>query len=91
MELKVGRKIALVVAGDWYREMARYNILKSPNEDTTDLLSGVVDDVEAPNGMWIKPDEKYSEFPKGSMLVPWHVIIGAVLLGPDEEKKLGFG
>jgi hypothetical protein len=54
----------------------------------TDLIIGKVELLEFPNGVWIKPDERSSEFPNGSMFVPYRFIFSAFLLDADDEAKL---
>ena len=82
----------LAVDREWYATNAQHKFLKelSPVEHPTDLLTATVDDLESPQGIWVKPDERYSEFSMSSLFIPWNVIVAAVLLGPDDEKKLGF-
>ena len=91
MEIKPGRKIALAVTKEWYTAMVDHRFLKEPSlaDHPTDLFSATVQDITGDHGVWVKPDEKYSDFPKGSMFVPWRVIVAAALLGPDDETKLG--
>jgi hypothetical protein len=60
------------------------------NEHPTDMFSATIDDLESPQGIWVKPDERFSDFSLASMFIPWNVIKAAILLGPDDEKKLGF-
>lgn len=92
MEIKPGRKIALAVNSEWYTTIAARRFLKDASDKghPTDILQGRVEDLESPQGIWLKPDERYSDYPEGSLFVPWGVIVAAVLLGPDDEKKLGF-
>jgi hypothetical protein len=92
MRIEPGRRIALAVQKDWYHTIQAHKFLKGmcSAEHPTDVFTASVEDVEAPYGIWVKPDEHFSDFSKGSLLVPWHVIVAAVLLGPDDEKKIGF-
>jgi hypothetical protein len=88
-EMKVGRRIALAVESSWYRTLEAHNFLRGSQLDDhpTDLLLGTIESDDL-NGVWIKPDERFSEFSKGSLLVPWTYIVAAALLGPDEEARL---
>jgi hypothetical protein len=88
-EMQVGRRIAFAVESSWYKTLAAHNFLRGGQLDDhpTDLLLGTVESNDL-NGVWIKPDERFSEFSKGSLLVPWRYIVAAALLGPDEEAKL---
>jgi len=93
MRIEPGRKVALIVEGNWYAILQRHRFLKDQpieTEQSTNALSGELQDVENPNGIWLKPDEKWSEFSRGSLFVPWQFILTVVLLGPDEDKRPGF-
>ncbi|HXR39203.1 MAG TPA: hypothetical protein VN776_08920 [Terracidiphilus sp.] len=87
--MQAGRRIAFAVDSLWYRTLEAHNFLKGGQLDDhpTDLLVGTIESDDL-NGVWIKPDERFSEFPKGSLLVPWRYIVAAALLGPDEEANL---
>jgi len=87
--MQVGRRVALAVESQWYRALEPHNFIKgSQIEDhPTDLLIGSIESDDL-NGVWIKPDEAFSQFPKASLLVPWRFIVAAMLLGPDDETKL---
>jgi hypothetical protein len=88
-EMQVGRRIAFAVESSWYRTLEAHNFLRGGQLDDhpTDLLLGTIESDDI-NGVWIKPDERFSEFSKSSLLVPWRYILAASLLGPDEESKL---
>jgi hypothetical protein len=92
MEVKPGRRIALSVRREWYRSVAEHKFLKnlSPVDRPTAVFTATVEDLENPTGVWVKPDERFSDFPLNALYVPWDVIETAVLLGPDGEKKIGF-
>jgi hypothetical protein len=92
MAIKPGRKIALAVDHKWYAGVAAHKFLKDLvlNEHPTDMFSATIEDLESPEGIWVKPDERFSDFSLASMFIPWNVIKAAILLGPDDEKKLGF-
>jgi hypothetical protein len=90
--MQSNRKVALAVDSEWYRALQSHKFLQGAQwqEHPTDVLVGTVDSEDA-IGVWIKPDERFSEFSKASLLVPWRYIVSAVHLGPDEEQKmLGF-
>jgi hypothetical protein len=38
----------------------------------------------------VKPHERFSDYPLGSLYIPWDVIVAAMLAGPDDEMKFGF-
>jgi hypothetical protein len=84
-----GKRVGFVVDSEWYRTLAAHNFLKNSqlNDHPTDLLVGTVESDDL-TGVWIKPDDGFSEFSKASLLVPWRYIVAAVLFGPDDEKKL---
>ena len=90
MEINPGRKIALAVDREWYKTIAKHRFLKGSSlvEHSTEVFVAVAEDLNGPHGIWVKPDERFSDFPESSLFVPWHVIIAAVLVGPGEEKKL---
>jgi hypothetical protein len=91
--MQVDRKTAFAVDSQWYKSLAEHKFLKDSQicDHPTDLLIGSVESEDA-NGVWIKPDERFSEFSKGSLFIPWRYIVSAVLLGADEEARfLGFG
>ena len=90
--MKPGRRIALAVDRRWYETIAKHKFLKglSLNDHATDLIAATIDDLECPQGIWVKPDERFSDFSEGSLFIPWDVIVAAMLLGPDDENKLGF-
>ena len=90
--MQVGRRIALAVDSQWYKTLEDHRFLKgSQIEDhPTDLLVGSVES-DDPNGVWIKPDKRFSDYPAASLFVPWQFIVAAMLLGPDDDTKfLGF-
>jgi hypothetical protein len=90
--MEIGRKIALAVDSQWYRTIEGHKFLKGSQltDHPSDVLVGTLVMYDDPNGLWIKPDERFSEFSKGSLFVPWRFVISAVLLGKDEEKLIGF-
>ena len=90
MEINPGRKIALAVERGWYKTIAKHKFLKDSSliEHSTEVFAAVVEDLNGMHGIWVRPDERFSDFPESSLFVPWSVIIAAVLLGPDDEKKL---
>lgn len=93
MNVGSGKRIALAVSSEWYRTVQKHRFLKDASANTdhpSDVFVATLDDLESPHGIWVKPDEQFSDFPKGSLFVPWRVIISAVLLGPDDERKIGF-
>ena len=90
MKVEAGRKIALAVDRKWYIAIAGHRFLKgvSQHEDhPTEILTGELQDFEGTEGVWLKPNEECSDFPKGSLFVPWRFIFAAVLLGPDDEAR----
>jgi hypothetical protein len=91
MKVTEGRKIALAVDAQWYKAVEAHRFLKDgPKnaEQPTELLSGSIEDLDDINGVWLKPDEKDSDFSKASLFIPWRFIVTAMLMGPDEEQKL---
>jgi hypothetical protein len=92
MQIKPGRKIALAVHREWYQSIATHKFLKEeqPPDHPTDVFQGTIEDLESPQGIWVKVDERYSHFPLGSLFVPWSAIVAAMLLGPDDDIRLGF-
>jgi hypothetical protein len=92
MAIKPGRKIALAVKSEWYTAIAKHKFLKEPSlaAHATDLFTATIEDLESPEGIWVKPDGRFSDFSLASLFVPWKAIVAAMLLGPDDEKKLGF-
>jgi len=92
MTIGPGRRIALAVTREWYETIAKHKFLKdlSLADHPTDLMTATIEDLKSLQGIWVKPDERFSDFPEGSLFIPWSVIVAAFLLGPDDEKKLGF-
>ena len=94
MTLSEGRRIALAVDVNWYKAAEGHGMLKNgplqgiTQDNPTDLLIGTIQSSNDMNGLWIKPSDLNSAFPKASMLVPWRFIVGAMLMDADEEKKL---
>jgi hypothetical protein len=91
MKIDVGRKIALAVDANWYRALQGHRFLKGGNQNTespTDLMIATIESLEEPGGMWVKPDERFSDFSKSPLFIPWIYVWSAVFLGPDEDKKL---
>ncbi len=92
MEISPGQEIALAVDREWYKTIAKHKFLKDSAliEHSTEVFAGVVQDLNGPHGIWVKPDEGFTEFSESSLFVPWSVIIAAVLLAPHDVKKLRF-
>ena len=92
MEIKSGRKIALAVDSNWYQILAGHRFFKNsqPAEHPTNMFAATIEDLSGSNGIWVKPDARFSDFPEGLLFVPWRFIVAAVVLGPDDERKLGF-
>jgi hypothetical protein len=92
MVIKPGRKIALAVKREWYTAIAKHKFLKEPSsaDHRTDLFTATIEDLESPEGIWVRPNERFSDFSLASLFVPWNAIVAAMLLGPDDEKRLGF-
>ena len=92
VQIKPGRKIAIAVQREWYESVAKHRFLKeeTPEEHLTDLFQGTVEDLESPQGIWVKVEERYSHFPLGSLVVPWSATVAAMLLGADDKMSLGF-
>ena len=92
MEISPGSKIALAVDREWYTTIAKHRFLKDSAliEHSTAVFAAVVQDLNGPQGIWVKPDGRFSDFSESSLFVPWSVIMAAVLLAPDDEKKLCF-
>jgi hypothetical protein len=94
MAIKPERKIAIAVKREWYRAIAKHKFLKEKEpsfaDHATDLFTATIEDLESPEGIWVKPDERFSDFSLASLFVPWNAIVAAMLLGPDDEKRLGF-
>lgn len=91
MKIAEGRKIAIAVDAQWYRAVEAHKFLKNGPEtpdQSADLLMGTIESIDDINGIWLKPDEKNSDFSKASMLIPWRFIVTAMLMGPDEENSL---
>jgi hypothetical protein len=57
---------------------------------STDLITATIDDFESEHGLWVKPDQDCSDFSRASLFIPWRFVVAAVLLGPDDDNKLGF-
>jgi hypothetical protein len=90
--MQVGKKIAVVVETIWYRQLVGVNFLTNAQieDNPTDMLVGTTVS-EEPNGIWLKPDQRYSPFSKSSLFIPWRFIWSAIVLGAEEEKQmLGF-
>jgi hypothetical protein len=66
MEIKPGRKIALAVNSDWYLTIAAHRFLKNVPEVShpTNILRGRVEDLESAQGIWLKPDARFSDYPE---------------------------
>src|SRR5580692_11648604 len=79
MQIKPGRKIAIAVHREWYQSIAKHKFLKEeqPPDHPTDVFQGTIEDLESPQGIWVKVDERYSHFPLGSLFVPWSAIVAA--------------
>ena len=92
MEINVGRKIALVVDRKWANAIAAHKLIRMPEiaDHPTDMIMGTIDDLESVHGIWIKPSAKHSDFSLASLFIPWGVISAAMLMGADDEKKMGF-
>ena len=92
MDIPVGKRVALALTSEWCQSMAKHRFLKTEafldTGHPTDLLVGEIQSLESVHGIWVKPDETFSDFPKGTFFIPWSVIVGAALLGPDDEKKV---
>lgn len=92
MKISEGRRIALAVDVNWYKALEGLAFLKDGQvfgpDHHTDVLIGTVQFADDVNGIWIKPSERMSAFPKASMIVPWRFIVSAMLMDADEEKKL---
>lgn len=92
MKISEGRRIALAVDVNWYKALEGHAFLKNGQvfgpDHPTDVLIGTVQSADDVTGIWIKPSERMSTFPKASMLVPWRFIVSAMLMDADEEKKL---
>lgn len=90
MNIQTGRRVALAVDAPWYNAIQEHRFLKNGQtnkEHPTDLLTGQIESLDDPNGLWIKPSEYSSDYPAASLFVPWRFIVGAMLLGPDDEKR----
>ncbi len=87
--MQVGRRVAFAVDSQWYRTLEAHNFLKGGQvgDHPTDLLIGAIESDDV-NGAWIRPDERFSEFSKSTLLVPWRYIVAAALIGPEEEPNL---
>jgi hypothetical protein len=89
MQIKAGRRIALAVETGWYQTLQGHNVLKNaiPGHPT-DILIGIVEELDLPHGVWIKPDDRFSDSSKSSLFVPYRFIVAAVLLDVDDEAKI---
>jgi hypothetical protein len=87
--MQLGKRIALAVESHWYNALEGHKFLigGQMGDHPTDVLVGTVESDDL-SGVWIKPDERFSEFSKSPLFVPWRFIVSAVLLGPDDEAKL---
>jgi hypothetical protein len=93
MKIEVGRRIALAVDSEWYRILQEHRFLKGAaiTAHPTDLITASVESLDFPHGIWVKPDEKSSDYPKAAMFIPWRFIFAAVLLDADDEAKMQRG
>ena len=87
--MQVVRRIALAVDSQWYKSLEAHNFLKESQfgSHPTDLLIGAIESEDI-NGIWIKPDNRFSNFSKSTLLVPWRHVVSAALLGQDEEASM---
>jgi hypothetical protein len=87
--MQIGRRVAVIVHAMWYEALEGHRVLKDRQlaDHPTDLLVATIES-DAPAGLWVKPDERFSDFPKSSLFIPWQSIVAAVLLDTDEEPKL---
>lgn len=85
--------MAVAVERAWYETIAKHKFLKGISlggDHPTDLITATIDDLESLHGIWVKPDERLSDFSRSALFIPWEVIVSAVLLDADDETKVGF-
>ena len=90
--LDPGTEIIVAVNGDWYRDLARQQLLPTPVENSggAEILMGKVDNSKFPHGLLLVLDPALSQLVDPNFFIPWHVILAIAVANEAERREVGF-
>jgi len=63
-------------------------LIETIDNHPTDLTSPMIEDLESPQAIWVKPDERFSDFSIASLFLSWNV---SPQFFRQEPEHLGVG
>jgi hypothetical protein len=90
MNLPDGTEVAVIVDGPWHSTLCKALVLFETTDEPFHLMFGRISSWAGNVGLWLIPENRYTNVGLVNLFVPWRAIISVAMIEEGKKKEHGY-